>query len=121
VTEHLHRQGRRLRDGFEQAVDANGLRGLVGCLGRDCCLFFSTLDADRKPSQPMRTLFLQEMIRRGVLAPSFVVSYSHRDEDIDHTIAAAGEALAVYRRALDEGVERYLVGPSVKPVFRPYA
>jgi hypothetical protein len=27
----------------------------------------------------------------------------------------------VYRRAIDEGVEGYLVGRPVKPVFRKYA
>ena len=30
-------------------------------------------------------------------------------------------ALSVYRRALDDGVDRYLRGRPVKPVFRPYA
>ena len=61
------------------------------------------------------------MIRRGVLAPSFVVSYSHCDRDIDITIAAAAEALLVYRKALEDGVEHYLIGPPVKPVMRPYS
>jgi len=121
VTELLHRQGRRLREGFLQVVDAHGLRGFVSCYGRDCCLFFGTNDAELRPSQPMRTLFMQEMIRHGVLAPSFVISYSHSDADVDRTIEAADAALSVYRKALDDGVEHYLVGPSVKPVFRPYA
>lgn len=120
VTERLHRQGARLRAGFLEAVHAQGLAGLVDCVGRDCCLFFVTRNAERQPSQPMRTLFLQEMIARGVLAPSFVVSYSHTDADIDHTIDAAYEALGVYRKALEEGVDHYLDGPSVQPVFRPY-
>jgi glutamate-1-semialdehyde 2,1-aminomutase len=35
-------------------------------------------------------------------------------------VAAVDRALGVYRRALDEGVEKYLVGPPVKPVFRTY-
>ncbi len=65
-------------------------------------------------------MFLQELLRRGVLAPSFVVSYSHTDGDIDLTIEAAAAALGVYRQALDNGVEKYLVGPPVKPVFRHY-
>ena len=89
--------------------------------GRDCCLLFGTKDTDKRPSQPMRTLFLQETIRRGVIAPAFVVSYSHTDRDIDRTIEIVGEALAVYRKALDEGVEKYLHGAAVKPVFRPFA
>jgi glutamate-1-semialdehyde 2,1-aminomutase len=57
------------------------------------------------------------MIRRGVLAPSFVVSYSHADEDIDRTIEAVDGALGVYKRALEDGVEKYLVGGHSRPVF----
>ncbi len=55
-----------------------------------------------------------------MLAPSFIVSYSPTDADIDRTIDAAAGALAIYRRALDEGVDRFLVGPSVKPVYRRF-
>lgn len=60
-------------------------------------------------------------IKRGLLMPSLVVSYSHTDADIDRTISAISEALTVYARALAEGgVEKYLVGRLVKPVFRKY-
>jgi glutamate-1-semialdehyde 2,1-aminomutase len=97
------------------------LTGYVDIVGRDCNLLFTTRDADKKPSQPFRTLFMQEMIRRGVIAPSFVVSYSHSEADIDRTVEAADAALAVYARALADGVERFLVGRAVKPVFRRYA
>jgi glutamate-1-semialdehyde 2,1-aminomutase len=62
---------------------------------------------------------MQEMIRRGVLAPSFVISYSHTDADVQHTIEAAAEALRVYRRALEGNIGDYLVGRPLKPVFRP--
>jgi glutamate-1-semialdehyde 2,1-aminomutase len=121
VIETLYRQGERLRRGVNAAVEASALSDFVGLLSRDCNLIFFTRDAERKPSQPFRTLFLQELAKRGILAPSFVVSYSHRDEDIDATIAAAAEALTIYRRALDEGVERFLEGPAVKPVSRRFA
>jgi glutamate-1-semialdehyde 2,1-aminomutase len=121
VIETLYRQGARLRRGVDAAIEANGLGDFVGLLSRDCNLIFFTRDAERKPSQPFRTLFLQELAKRGILAPSFVVSYSHSDEDIDATIAATTEALAIYRRALDEGVDRFLEGPAVKPVSRRFA
>ncbi|RPH61743.1 MAG: hypothetical protein EHM83_12535 [Burkholderiales bacterium] len=90
-------------------------------MSRDCNLVFGTRDADRKPSQPFRTLFMQEMVARGVIAPSFVVSWSHSDEDIDRTVEAAAESLRVYRRALEDGPGTYLRGRAVKPVFRRYA
>ncbi len=64
---------------------------------------------------------MQELIRWGVLAPSFIMSYSHTDLDIDLTIEAVDQALRVYRKAMDEGPEKYLTGRPVKPVFRPFA
>ena len=88
-------------------------------MGRDCNLVYAARDAEGKPSQAFRTLVLQETLKRGVLMPSLVVSFSHGDEDIDRTIEAVGEALAVYRQALDGGIERFLEGRPVQPVFRP--
>jgi len=117
VVEHLHRVGARLADGLRQASARHGLSAHVGPVGRACNLFFSTRDPAGQPSQPYRTLFLQELIRRGVLGPSFVVSYSHQDDDIDRTIDAIDGALAVYARAMSDGVDGLLVGPPSRPVF----
>jgi glutamate-1-semialdehyde 2,1-aminomutase len=45
------------------------------------------------------------------------VCYSHSNEDIDRTIDAVDGALGVCVRALNEGIERYLVGPPSRTVF----
>ena len=120
VIEHLERQGDRLRKQAEGIIRNHGLEAYVEIFGRPSCLLFATRDSDHKPSQPMRTLFLQETIRRGVLMPSLVVSYSHTDEDIDRTIGAIDGALSVYRRALDGGVERFLIGRPSEPAMRSH-
>lgn len=120
VVDTLYARGERLRHGFERAVQNNGLAGYVDLASRDCNLLFATRDADKCPSQAFRTLFMQEMIKRGVIGPSFVVSYSHTENDIDRTLDAAHETLGIYRQALDVGVEKFLTGRPVKPVFRRY-
>jgi glutamate-1-semialdehyde 2,1-aminomutase len=120
VIEHLYRQGERLTAGINDAVAENDLEGYFGVLSRPCNLIFFTRDQDKQPSQPFRTLFLQETLKRGVIMPSLVVSYSHSDEDIDRTIEVIAEALAVYRKAMENGVEKYLVGRPVKPSVRKY-
>jgi glutamate-1-semialdehyde 2,1-aminomutase len=79
---------------------------------------YVTRDERGESSQGFRTLFLREAIRRGVLAPSFVVNAAHSDADIDMTIDRVGEALIVYKRALEEGLSTYLPSRPVKPVFR---
>ena len=66
-------------------------------------------------------LFMQELIRRGVIAPSFVVSFSHTDADIDRTGRSGPRALCAFiAKALDEGIENYLEGRPVKPVNRKF-
>jgi glutamate-1-semialdehyde 2,1-aminomutase len=118
VAEHLHRVGAQLAEGLRQASARHGLSEHVMPVGRACNLFFGTRGPDGKPSQPFRTLFLQELIQRGVLGPSFVVSYSHQDEDIDRTIDAVDGALGVYARAMAAGsVDGLLVGPPSRPVY----
>lgn len=120
VIEHLYRQGERLIKGIKQSVGEHHLDGFFGTLGKPCNLLFYTRDENKQPSQPFRTLFLQEIIKRGVIAPSLVVSYSHIDEDIDRTLEAINEALFVYRKALENGVDQYLVGRPVKPAVRKF-
>lgn len=118
VVEYLWRQGERLKRGVNQAIEAAGVGGHFRLVGLAPNLVFATCDAAGHPSQAFRTLFMQEMIKRGVLGPSFVVSFAHSDADVDRTIDAVGDALMVYRKALEAGVDTYLVGRPVQPVFR---
>lgn len=120
VVEFLWRQGARLEKAIQRSIGENRLEGFFETFGRPCNLVFATRDRNGDRSQPFRTLFMQELIRRGVIAPSFVVSFSHSDEDIERTAEAVHGALGVYRKALDEGIEKYLQGRSVKPVNRRY-
>jgi glutamate-1-semialdehyde 2,1-aminomutase len=117
VVEHLHRQGERLRVGLTQAAQRHGVQEQFQLFGRACNLLFGTKDAAGKPSQEFRTLLLQETLRRGILMPSLVVSYSHRDEDIDRTIDAIDQALAIYARALSDGVHGLLECRPSRTVF----
>jgi len=118
VIEFLWRQGSRLKALVNRSIAENRLEGYFEVMGRPCNLVFGTRDEEKRPSQEFRTLFMQELIRRGVIAPSFVVSYSHSDADIERTAEVVYAAHGVYRKALDEGIEKYLESRPVKPVYR---
>jgi glutamate-1-semialdehyde 2,1-aminomutase len=120
VIETLHARGDRLRAGVAEAVSELGVEPYFEVLGRSSNLVFATRDAAGRASQPFRTLFMQELLAQGILAPSFVVTYSHTEGDIDRTVEATRAALDIYARALEDGVDKYLGGPSVKPVYRRY-
>jgi glutamate-1-semialdehyde 2,1-aminomutase len=118
VVDFLWKQGARLAAGITEVAVRHGVSGQFQILGRPCNLVYATRDQHGRPSQAFRTLFLQELIRKGVIAPSFVVSFSHSDADIDRTIYAADDALRVYANALHDGVDKHLQCRPVKPVNR---
>lgn len=120
VIETLCQQGMRLAEGLNQVIDAHGLAEHIKISGKPCNLVFTTLDQEKQPSQWFRSLFLQEIIKRGVIGPSLVVSFSHTNEDIDVTIEAIDSAVSIYQKALDEGVEKYLEGRPSQTVYRKY-
>ncbi len=120
VVEYLYQQGERLAKGIRSAILEHGLQDYFQVVGKPCNLIYVTRDQEKNRSQPFRTLFLQETIKRGLLMPSLVVSFSHMKEDIDRTVEGISEALFVYRKALSESIEKYLTGRSVKPVFRSF-
>lgn len=118
----MERQGEVLRGGLTAAVDEAGLTGTVAIMGRGSCLVFGTRDHEGNASQAMRTLFIQELLDRGVLAQSFVISAAHTDADLAFTVDAARGALAVYARAIDAGTtDGLLRGRPVAPSMRDRA
>ena len=118
----MQRQGALLADGVNEAARQAGVEEHVRAIGRPSCLVFETRDADGQPSQAYRTLFLQEMIRAGVLGQSFVISAAHTDADVELTVEAVRTALPVYRKALEAGTtDGLLHGRPVAPGHRRLA
>lgn len=118
VCKHLWAYGEKLRDGMQQVAKECGVDNYFSLDGPAISLAYITRDATGVPSMAFRTLFGQEMIRNGVLMPWIAISLSHTDVELQITLTAAKKALTVYATALKEGVEKYLEGAVVKPVFR---
>lgn len=122
VVGRMEAQGEKLRRGVAEAAADEGLADLVTVMGRPSCLVFGTRGPDGKPSQEYRTLFLQELLARGVLGQSFVISAAHTDADVEQTVEAVRGALAVYRRAVAAGTTVGLLhGRPVAPAMRERA
>src|SRR5690606_22448886 len=120
VVGFLDQQGSRLKEGVNKASRELGVEDKISIIGPNCCSVFTTKDQNGNPSQPCRTLFLQELMKNGLLMPSSIVSYSHSDVDIDETIKRMYEAMKIYKKALELGIEKFLIGKSVAPVWRKY-
>ncbi|MBB5854707.1 glutamate-1-semialdehyde 2,1-aminomutase [Amycolatopsis umgeniensis] len=119
IAARLHALGDRLAAGVREVAASAGVEEHVVVRGRASNLVFATLDAEKKPSQDYRTLFLRQLVTGGILGPSFVVSSALSEEDVDRTVEVVSQACLVYRKALDaDDPAPWLGGRSVKPVFR---
>ncbi|MEL7237600.1 MAG: glutamate-1-semialdehyde 2,1-aminomutase [Planctomycetota bacterium] len=120
VCDRLADAGRLLAKLINDAAKAEGVHEHFHVIGHPSNLIYVTKDASGQRSQPFRTLFLQESVRRGLIAPNLVVNFSHTDDDLRQTADRIAEILPLYKRALEDGVDTVLEGRPVKPVFRKY-
>ena len=101
-------------------LQRHGVADYVQVFGRACNLLFTTRGPDLRPSQAFRTLFLQETIQRGVIGA--VVRRQLLSQAMTTsicTIEAVDGALAVYARALSDGVREIFGGPPFDNCVRP--
>lgn len=120
VCEHLWSYGEKLKAGLLGLAGEFGISEQFGVDGPPISMNYVTRDVSGNVSMEFRTLFAQEMARNGVLMSWIAVSLSHGDTELGHTLEAARKSLRVYANALRDGVDKYLEGPAVKPVFRKY-
>jgi glutamate-1-semialdehyde 2,1-aminomutase len=120
VIQHLWNYGAKLFEGMDEISRSLGLIENFCMDGNYISMNFITKDNSGKPSLEYRTLFVQEMIKNGVLFPWVAVCYSHKEEELKATLKAVESSLKIYKKALNDGIEKYLVGDVIKPVFRKF-
>lgn len=114
-------KGEQVRKRVEELIAKHDLGKFIEIKGHPCWQVMLFKDKEGNYSDGMKTLVLQEMIKHGILFRcGFNFSPSHTQEDIDKTIIAMDAVFEVYKKALAEGWDKYLVGEPVKPVFRKY-
>jgi glutamate-1-semialdehyde 2,1-aminomutase len=120
VINHLWLHGEKLVKMIRRKALDFGISESFKVEGPVCSPNYMTLGEKKENSLPLRTLFSQEMIRNGVLMPWIALAYRHQDESLEITEKAIDATFKVYADALSFGVDDYLIGPSIKPVFRKY-
>ena len=77
-------------------------------------------DSEGNDSILLRSLFIQEFVKRGIFVhPGIVyISFSHTKEDIDKTIQALIDSIPIFKKATEENnIESYLEGKPSRPVY----
>ena len=98
VIETITARGQKLSADLLAAAQKHGVKATFPGHGYLFCMEFDYGDLSNKLS----SLFMQEMIARGVYANgAFYMCFTHTDEDMARIVAAADETFAVIARAID--------------------
>lgn len=118
VVGKLASSGAILRDGYNAIAAELGV-SYTRAKGYPCRSIV-VFDASAGDPLLMKSYVQQEMIRRGVLWGGFHnMSYSHTDADVEHTLSAYRQVLALLNVAVESNsLASLLRGDSVAPVFR---
>jgi spore coat polysaccharide biosynthesis protein SpsF len=121
VIGYNHGIGRYFNQLCNEVLQVNGISEFIDIAPCDWMPVFVFKNKDKEISAGHRTLAMQEMIKRGVLFQgAFVPCFSHTKEDVEYFAVALNESVAIYKEALEQGFEKYLMGEPAKPVFRKY-
>jgi glutamate-1-semialdehyde 2,1-aminomutase len=120
VIGYIWKYGRKLINLSKEVAKEYGIEDYFTITGVECSPYYITYDKNKNISLEFRTLFMQEMIKHGVLMPWIALSFSHREEELEKTYEALRYALKIYSLTLENGIEKYLESNVVKPVFRKY-
>ncbi len=121
VIKHIWNMGEKLAEGF------NGLAKTIGVnaksVGYSYHPKFVLHDESGKESSEVKSLFMQEMVKRGILIHSGAINlcFSHDNSDIDRTLEASEDALRIVKKAVAKNkVREMLEGEPYEQVFRRF-
>lgn len=121
VIQHIWDYGSKLIKGIRKLAFKHNVEDSFKIFGVECSPQYLTLDKFGENSLALKTFFMQEMIKEGVLMPWISISYSHSHKELEKTLNAIDRVFEKYKLALvEDDVERRVVGEIVKPVFRKY-
>ena len=120
VIEHIWDYGKKLINLMNEMALKYGIEKNFIAGGVECSPYYLTFDKNGNNSLGLRTLFAQEMIKNGVMIPWIAISYAHNDKELELTKKALAKTFEVYKKAVEDGYENYLLGDVIKPVFRKY-
>lgn len=116
LSKHLKKIGRMIGDGWSKLAKKHGLK--IKILGPEALITFSFDYGDE--SQAIRTLFTQEMLKKGFLASGSVyVSYAHKENQVKKYLSAVDAVFDFLKKAITgKKVMALLNGPVAHAGFK---
>jgi glutamate-1-semialdehyde 2,1-aminomutase len=111
--------GERVLRDTQAAIDRHELGDVFTLSGHPTWSFLQFRDARGATMWEIKTLFMQEMLKRGVLTyGTHNISYAHTAADLDQLAGAYDETFGVIKQGLAAGVRTLLECEVLEPLFR---
>jgi glutamate-1-semialdehyde 2,1-aminomutase len=122
VVATMNATGERVLRDTQAAIDRRELGDVFTLSGHPTWSFLQFKDARGATMWEIKTLFMQEMLKRGVLTyGTHNISYAHSSTDLDQLATAYDETFDVIKRGLESGssgVKSLLECKVLEPLFR---
>ena len=119
VCDYLRVLGEELKMGLDALITQHDIAHIIAVSGHPCWLFLVFKDAQPYNQWHVRTLFMQEVLRRGILIiGTHNLSYAHTKLDIQCLLAVYDEVFPIIKKAVDqEKMPELLETEVLEPLF----
>ena len=120
VTATMRAQGEKVIAGVTQLIAAHDVGHFCSVSGDATWSFFNITEANGYSPFDIKTLWLQEMLRRGILTiGTHNISYAHGDAEVGQLLLAYGEVLPILAKAVGERtLHDQLECEPLRPLFK---
>ena len=102
VNDHIKRYGAKLTSGIDRIIQQNSCEDFMRTSGHPAWSFFVMDGVAEYGSSFLKTFFLQEMFKRGIITlGTHNLSYAHEDESISALLSAYNEVICLIKESID--------------------
>lgn len=120
VIEGLVAKGQRIMDATNALIEKHGCGHFLSMSGHPTWTFLIIKDAPNATSFEIKTLWMQEILARGILSVgTHNVTHAHSEADIDRLLAVYDEVFPILASAVaDNRLKQYLRCKPLEPLFK---
>ena len=120
VIDHLFNLGSNLLSELDQLIKKNKLNNIFYTAGHPSWSFLQIKEQQKYSSFEIKTFFLQEMFKRGILTlGAHNLSFSHTKDDLDNLILAYEDVLPMVKEKINNlSLIEAISGDILQPLFK---
>lgn len=120
VVETIYKTGAAIQNGVEDLILKHGCDDFLSISGKPCWTFLNIGNLGATSLWDIKTLFLQEVFKRGVLTlGAHNVSYAHTQSDVGVLLEVYDDVFPLLKKAGElTNISEYLECEPLKPLFK---